>query len=134
MGAIFVHVAVRDSNNCEVIKGLTSVGGSTIHLVAMLSVSNYIAIFFKMAARDRMRGRSCKSRWTRPGKGTRQGTSTVSVQAVAAAVADELLPRRAKVIAASNIVINLSSVSYVGSLCIHRAEYSHGRQSFHRGQ
>lgn len=47
MGAILVHVADRDSNNCEVIKGLTRVGGSTIQLVAMLSVSNYFAIFLK---------------------------------------------------------------------------------------
>lgn len=61
MGAIFVHVAVRDSNNCEVIKGLTSVGGSTIHLVAMLSVSNYIAIFFKMAALNQFRSSCCFS-------------------------------------------------------------------------
>ena len=58
---------------------------------------------------DRKRGRSRKSRWTNA-KGKTQGAPKVRVQAVAAPVADELPPRRAKVVAASNIANDLSSV------------------------
>ena len=61
--------------------------------------------------KDPWRGRSRKSKWTRPGKGKMKGAASVRIAAPVppVAVADELPPRRAKVIAASNIANDLSS-------------------------
>jgi hypothetical protein len=61
---------------------------------------------------DKFRGRCRRSKWKRPGKGTAIGPAhhtSVRVVATVPPVADELPPRRAKIVAASNIANDLSS-------------------------